>query len=107
MASILRRGDSYSGFVSNTKTMLAGSVKAGRVSNQEGSARPHLGRERTLDGTFLIPDAMTVAEMLYKWPHPVQQAQVGTQNLHPHGSHDSESCRALSRQEADSEGSDV
>ena len=35
--------------------------------------------------------------------HSVLEAQVGTQDLYPHGRHGSESCRALSRQETDSE----
>ena len=106
MASILRRGDSYS--VRFKYKDHAGRICEGWESFKTKKEAQDLGRERTLgryvphtrcnDGSG---NAVQVA------PHPVQQAQVGTQNLHPHGSHDSESCRALSRQEADSEGSDV
>ena len=110
MASILRRGDSYS--VRFKYKDHAGRICEGWESfktKKEAQDRKISVEKELLDGTFLIPDAMTVEEMLYKWL-PIQssqQAQMGTQNLHPHGSHDSESCRALSRQEADSEGSDV
>ena len=58
-----------------------------------------------MDGTFLVPDAMTVEEMLYKWL-PIQSSKhKWAPKTYTHiGSHDAESCRALSRQEADSEG---
>ena len=53
---------------------------AGRISEgwesfktkKEAQDRKISVEKELLDGTFLIPDAMTVAEMLYKWlPIPV------------------------------------
>lgn len=109
MASILRRGDSYS--VRFKYKDHAGRICEGWESfktKKEAQDRKISVEKELLDGTFLIPDAMTVAEMLYKWI-PIQSSKHkwAPKNLYPHGSHDPESCRALSRQETDPEGSDV
>ena len=108
MASILRRGDSYS--VRFKYKDHAGRICEGWESfktKKEAQDRKISVEKELLDGTFLIPDAMTVAEMLYKWL-PIQSSKhKWAPKTYTHGSHDSESCRALSRQEADSEGSDV
>ncbi len=109
MASILRRGDSYS--VRFKYKDHAGRICEGWESfktKKEAQDRKISVEKELLDGTFLIPDAMTVAEMLYKWL-PIQSSKhKWAPKTYTHiGSHDAESCRALSRQEADSEGSDV
>ena len=68
MASILRRGDSYS--VRFKYKDHAGRICEGWESfktKKEAQDRKISVEKELLDGTFLIPDAMTVAEMLYKW----------------------------------------
>ena len=67
MASILRRGDSYS--VRFKYKDHAGRICEGWESfktKKEAQDRKISVEKELLDGTFPIPDAMTVAEMLYK-----------------------------------------
>ena len=75
MASILRRGDSYS--VRFKYKDHAGKLCEGWESfktKKEAQDRKITVEKELLDGTFLIPDAMTVAEMLYKWL-PIQSSK--------------------------------
>ena len=75
MASILRRGDSYS--VRFKYKDHAGRICEGWESfktKKEVQDRKISVEKELLDGTFLIPDAMTVAEMLYKWL-PIQSSK--------------------------------
>ena len=75
MASILRRGDSYS--VRFKYKDHAGRICEGWESfktKKEAQDRKISVEKELLDGTFLIPDAMTVAEMLYKWL-PIQSSK--------------------------------
>ena len=75
MASILRRGDSYS--VRFKYKDHAGRSCEGWESfktKKEAQDRKISVEKELLDGTFLIPDAMTVAEMLYKWL-PIQSSK--------------------------------
>ena len=75
MASILRRGDSYS-------VRFKYKDHAGRIcegwetfkTKAEAQERKITVEKELLDGTFLVPDAMTVAEMLYKWL-PIQSSK--------------------------------
>ena len=79
MASILRRGDSYS--VRFKYKDHAGRICEGWESfktKKEAQDRKISVEKELLDGTFLIPDAMTVAEMLYKWL-PIQSARCPAQ----------------------------
>ena len=75
MASILRRGDSYS--VRFKYKDHAGRICEGWESfrtKKEAQDRKISVEKELLDGTFLIPDAMMVAEMLYKWI-PIQSSK--------------------------------
>ena len=75
MASILRRGDSYS--VRFKYKDHAGRICEGWESfktKKKAQDRKISVEKELLDGTFLIPDAMTVAEMLYKWL-PIQSSK--------------------------------
>ena len=75
MASILRRGDSYS--VRFKYKDHAGRICEGWESfktKAEAQDRKISVEKELLDGTFLIPDAMTAAEMLYKWL-PIQSSK--------------------------------
>ena len=75
MASILRRGDSYS--VRFKYKDHAGRICEGWESfktKKEAQDRKISVEKELLDGTLLIPDAMTVAEMLYKWL-PIQSSK--------------------------------
>ena len=75
MASILRRGDSYS--VRFKYKDHAGRICEGWESfktKKEAQDRKISVEKELLDGTFLIPDAMTVEEMLYKWI-PIQSSK--------------------------------
>ena len=75
MASILRRGDSYS--VRFKYKDHAGRICEGWESfktKKEAQDREISVEKELLDGTFLIPDEMTVAEMLYKWL-PIQSSK--------------------------------
>ena len=75
MASILRRGDSYS--VRFKYKDHSGRICEGWESfktKKEAQDRKISVEKELLDGTFLIPDAMTVAEMLYKWL-PIQSSK--------------------------------
>ena len=75
MASILRRGDSYS--VRFKYKDHAGRICEGWESfktKKEAQDRKISVEKELLDGTFLISDAMMVAEMLYKWI-PIQSSK--------------------------------
>lgn len=75
MASILRHGDSYS--VRFKYKDHAGRICEGWESfktKKEAQDRKISVEKELLDGTFLIPDAMMVAEMLYKWI-PIQSSK--------------------------------
>ena len=75
MAAILRRGDSYS--VRFKYKDHAGRICEGWESfktKKEAQDRKISVEKELLDGTFLIPDAMTVEEMLYKWL-PIQSSK--------------------------------
>ena len=75
MASILRRGDSYS-------VRFKYKDHAGRIcegwetfkTKAEAQERKITVEKELLDGTFLVPDTMTVEEMLYKWI-PIQSSK--------------------------------
>ena len=75
MASILRRGDSYS--VRFKYKDHAGRICEGWESfktKKEAQDRKISVEKELLDGAFLVPDAMTVEEMLYKWI-PIQSSK--------------------------------
>ena len=75
MASILKRGDSYS--VRFKYKDHSGRICEGWESfktKKEAQDRKISVEKELLDGTFLIPDAMTVEEMLYKWL-PIQSSK--------------------------------
>ena len=75
MASILRRGDSYS--VRFKYKDHAGRICEGWESfktKAEAQERKITVEKELLDGTFLVPDTMTVEEMLYKWI-PIQSSK--------------------------------
>ena len=68
MASILKRGDSYS--VRYKYKEHSGKPCEGWESfktKKEAQERKITVEKELLDGTFLVPDTMTVEEMLYKW----------------------------------------
>ena len=75
MASIMKRGNTYS--VRYNYKDHAGRICEGWESfktKKEAQDRKISVEKELLDGTFLIPDAMTVAEMLYKWI-PIQSSK--------------------------------
>ena len=75
MASILKRGDSYS--VRYKYKDHSGKPCEGWESfktKKEAQERKITVEKELLDGTFLVPDAMTVEEMLYKWI-PIQSTK--------------------------------
>ena len=75
MASILKRGDSYS--VRYKYKDHSGKPCEGWESfktKKEAQERKITVEKELLDGTFLIPDTMTVEEMLYKWI-PIQSTK--------------------------------
>ena len=75
MASILKRGDSYS--VRYKYKDHSGKPCEGWESfktRKEAQERKITVEKELLDGTFLVPDAMTVEEMLYKWI-PIQSTK--------------------------------
>ena len=75
MASILKRGDSYS--VRYKYKDHAGKLCEGWESfktKKEAQDRKISVEKELIDGTFLIADAMTVEEMLYKWI-PIQSSK--------------------------------
>ena len=68
MASIMKRGDSYS--VRYKYKDHSGKPCEGWESfktRKEAQERKITVEKELLDGTFLVPDTMTVEEMLYKW----------------------------------------
>ena len=75
MASIMKRGDSYS--VRFKYKDHAGRICEGWESfktKKEAQERKITVEKELLDGTFLVPDTMTVEEMLYKWI-PIQSSK--------------------------------
>ena len=100
MASIMKRGDSYS--VRYKYKDHSGKPCEGWESfktKKEAQERKITVEKELLDGTFLVPDTMTVEEMLYKWiPDPVHQAQMVPQDLHPVRGDGAEPYRAVYRE---------
>ena len=75
MASIMKRGDSYS--VRYKYKDHSGKPCEGWESfktKKEAQERKITVEKELLDGTFLVPDTMTVEEMLYKWI-PIQSSK--------------------------------
>ena len=75
MASIMKRGDSYS--VRYKYKDHSGKPCEGWESfktRKEAQERKITVEKELLDGTFLVPDTMTVEEMLYKWI-PIQSTK--------------------------------
>jgi len=75
MASIMKRGDSYS--VRYKYKDHSGKPCEGWESfktMKEAQERKITVEKELLDGTFLVPDTMTVEEMLYKWI-PIQSTK--------------------------------
>ena len=75
MASIMKRGDSYS--VRYKYKDHSGKPCEGWESfktKKEAQERKITVEKELLDGTFLVPDTMTVEEMLYKWI-PIQSTK--------------------------------
>ena len=75
MASILKRGDSYS--VRYKYKDHSGKLCEGWESfktKKEAQERKISVEKELIDGTFLVPDAMTVEELLYKWL-PIQSSK--------------------------------
>ena len=75
MASIMKRGNTYS-VRYNYKDHAGKPCKGWETfkTKAEAQDRKISVEKELLDGTFLIPDAMTVAEMLYKWL-PIQSSK--------------------------------
>ena len=75
MASIMKRGNTYS-VRYNYKDHAGKPCKGWETfkTKAEAQERKISVEKELLDGTFLIPDAMTVAEMLYKWL-PIQSSK--------------------------------
>ena len=75
MASIMKRGDSYS--VRYKYKDHSGKPCEGWESfktKKEAQERKITVEKELLDGSFLVPDTMTVEEMLYKWI-PIQSTK--------------------------------
>ena len=75
MASIMKRGSAYS--VRYTYTDHRGNTCSGWESfktKKEAQERKVTIEKELQDGTFLVPDSMTVEEMLYKWI-PIQSSK--------------------------------
>ncbi|WP_394806146.1 tyrosine-type recombinase/integrase [Faecalibacterium duncaniae] len=75
MASIMKRGDSYS--VRYKYKDHSGKPCEGWESfktKKEAQERKITVEKELLDGTFIVPDTMTVEEMLYKWI-PIQSTK--------------------------------
>ncbi len=75
MASIMKRGNTYS-VRYNYKDHAGKPCKGWETfkTKAEAQERKITVEKELLDGTFLVPDAMTVAEMLYKWL-PIQSSK--------------------------------
>ena len=105
MASIMKRGDSYS--VRYKYKDHSGKPCEGWESfktKKEAQERKITVEKELLDGTFLVPDTMTVEEMLYKWI-PIQSTKHKwpPQDLHPVRGDGAKPYRAVYR-EAESAG---
>ena len=100
MASIMKRGDSYS--VRYKYKDHSGKPCEGWESfktKKEAQERKITVEKELLDGTFLVPDTMTVEEMLYKWI-PIQSTKhkMVPQDLHPVRGDGAEPYRAVYRE---------
>ena len=75
MASIMKRGNTYS-VRYNYKDHNGKPCKGWETfkTKAEAQERKITVEKELLDGTFLVPDAMTVEEMLYKWI-PIQSSK--------------------------------
>ena len=75
MASIMKRGNTYS-VRCNYKDHNGKPCKGWETfkTKAEAQERKITVEKELLDGTFLVPDAMTVEEMLYKWI-PIQSSK--------------------------------
>lgn len=75
MASIMKRGNTYS-VRYNYKDHAGKPCKGWETfkTKSEAQERKITVEKELLDGTFLVPDAMTVEEMLYKWI-PIQSSK--------------------------------
>ena len=75
MASIMKRGNTYS-VRYNYKDHAGKPCKGWETfkTKSEAQERKITVEKELLDGTFLVPDAMTVEEMLYKWI-PIQSTK--------------------------------
>ena len=75
MASIMKRGNTYS-VRYNYKDHAGKPCKGWETfkTKAEAQERKITVEKELLDGTFLVPDAMTVEEMLYKWI-PIQSSK--------------------------------
>ena len=75
MASIMKRGNTYS-VRYNYKDHAGKPCKGWETfkTKAEAQERKITVEKELLDGTFLVPDAMTVEEMLYKWI-PIQSTK--------------------------------
>ena len=75
MASIMKRGNTYS-VRYNYKDHAGKPCKGWETfkTKAEAQERKITVEKELLDGTFLVPDAMTVEEMLYKWL-PIQSSK--------------------------------
>ena len=75
MASIMKRGNTYS-VRYNYKDHAGKPCKGWETfkTKAEAQERKITVEKELLDGTFLVPDTMTVEEMLYKWI-PIQSSK--------------------------------
>ena len=75
MASIMKRGNTYS-VRYNYKDHAGKPCKVWETfkTKAEAQERKITVEKELLDGTFLVPDTMTVEEMLYKWI-PIQSSK--------------------------------
>mgnify|MGYP001129969842 CR=1 FL=1 len=95
MASIMKRGNTYS-VRYNYKDHAGKPCKGWETfkTKAEAQERKITVEKELLDGTFLVPDAMTVVQVD---PHSVQQTQVVSQDLHPICGDGAEPHRAVYR----------
>ena len=99
MASIMKRGNTYS-VRYNYKDHAGKPCKGWETfkTKAEAQERKITVEKELLDGTFLVPDTMTVEEMLYKWI-PIQSSihKWSPKDLHPICGDGAEPHRAVYR----------
>ena len=99
MASIMKRGNTYA-VRYNYKDHNGKPCKGWETfkTKAEAQERKITVEKELLDGTFLVPDAMTVEELLYKWI-PIQSSKhkVVAKDLHAICGDGTESHRAVYR----------